>query len=93
VSYAKRTDKTHAEIRRALRACGLTVRDTSYMPGFVDFLVVKGGIVHLVEAKTPQSKAGRIEKTQSQLELEQAGFPVVYLSSVDQAIAWAKEPQ
>jgi hypothetical protein len=89
MSYARKVDATHASIRHALRACGCEVKDVSHFPGFVDLLVIKRGRLHLVEAKTPQNKSGRIEKTKAQLELEQRGFSIVYISSVEQAIAWA----
>jgi Holliday junction resolvase len=86
--YASRTDSTHAEIRRVLRELGYCVLDTSRYPGFVDMLAKRGPRVYLIEAKTPQSKSGRIDKTAAQTKLEQAGFEVVYLRSAEEAIAW-----
>lgn len=88
---AARTDATHAEIRDTLRELGCDVLDTSNYPGFVDLLVLRRGALHLVEAKTPLSKKGRFEKTAKQQQLEARGFPVVYLRSRDEAMAWALE--
>jgi hypothetical protein len=89
--YAAKTDTTHAEIRDALRQLGWHVIDTSKCGGFVDLVVRRGESVYLIECKTPLSKAGRVEKTPGQQKLEDAGWTIHYLASVEQALDWARE--
>jgi hypothetical protein len=90
--YAAKVDTTHIEIREALRALpGWHVIDTSKCGGFVDLVARRRGNLFLIECKTPQSKAGRIEKTPGQQKLEDAGWTIHYLASVEQALDWAKE--
>ncbi len=90
MSYARKVDTTHQAIRDALRKCGMTVIDTSRLSGFVDFVAKKGDRIFLIEAKTPQSKAGRILKTDAQKRLEQNGWSVVFLTSAVDAMLWAQ---
>lgn len=92
MSYARKVDTTHAAVRDTLRALGFQVVDVSRQPGFVDLLAYRPDRgVWLVEAKTPQNKAGRIEKTDGQQRLEDQGWPIVFLRSRDEALAWATE--
>lgn len=87
--YAAKVDQTHASIRDALRKLGWHVIDTSKCGGFVDLVARHRDQVFLIECKTPQSKAGRIEKTVGQQRIEDAGWTIHYLASVEQAIQWA----
>jgi Holliday junction resolvase-like predicted endonuclease len=89
MSYAKRVDLAHAEVRDTLRACGFAVIDASRYAGLVDLIVRKHGVTHFVEVKTAQNKAGRIKKTKAQQQIEARGFPIIYLRNRDEAIAWA----
>lgn len=90
---ASKIDATHQAIRETLIACGFTVLDTFRFPGFVDMMVRKDGSdkIFLIEAKTPQNKQGRYEKTEKQAKLEADGWEIVYLTSASEALAWAKE--
>lgn len=81
MSYARRTDTSHAEIRDALRALGWRVLDVHHFPAFVDLLAYKPsrGYV-LVECKT-----GKGRKTKAQSKLDADGFPVAVLRTAADA--------
>jgi hypothetical protein len=82
VSWARRTDSTHAAVRGALRASGWLCVDTSRLPGFVDMVAYKPstGRFYFVDAK---SKGGK--PTASQQKLVDAGWPVRFLETVEDA--------
>jgi predicted RecB family endonuclease len=91
--YAAKVDANHQGIREALRAMGWLVHDTSRLGGFVDLVVSKGGHTVLVEVKTALSKRGTVRKTRRQDAMVEAGWPVVILRNVDEAIQWAQQPE
>jgi Holliday junction resolvase-like predicted endonuclease len=90
MAFARKTDTHHAAIRQVLRQCGYEVLDTSHARDFVDLVAWKAGTVAHIEIKTKLSKRGRVRKTASQQTLEDRGFPIVYLTSADDALAWVR---
>jgi hypothetical protein len=92
MSYAKRVDLAHAEVRDTLRAMGYRVLDVSRCGGFVDFVVRKHHAIWLVDAKTNRGKRKRSVRLHegSAGKLIADGWPVVILTSRDEAIAWAQ---
>ena len=81
MSYARRTDTTHAEIVAALRALGWLVHDTHALPNFVDAVGYRprDGVV-LFEFKTGK---GRLTKSQDKLIAK--GWPVRVLRTAADA--------
>jgi hypothetical protein len=77
--------------------------------GFPDMMVLYRGEISMIEVKNPKTQYGRKGLNQRQRAMVEEGWPVEVLrtideamafmarkrkaSSVDQAIAWAKEPQ
>jgi hypothetical protein len=56
--YARKRDETHAPIRDGLRKLGFWVADTADCPGFVDLVVWRGGVFHLLEVKREKGSRG-----------------------------------
>ncbi len=80
MSYARRVDRTHAEVMNALRKCGWLVQDTSRLKGWCDLTAARAGRVLLIEVKTLKGKP-----TSAQLELIAAGWPILTVRSADEA--------
>jgi hypothetical protein len=78
---ARRTDANHAVLIRALGQCGWRVKDTHMVPGFVDAVVMRAGVVRLVEFKAPR---GRL--TPSQADMQGDGWNVAILRSIDDCV-------
>lgn len=78
---ARRTDANHGEIARVLRECHWMVEDVHVVGGFIDLVATRGGIVRLIEVKTPTGQL-----TDEQELLIAAGWPIHILRSVDDAI-------
>ena len=56
-SRAKKVDDNQAEIVKALRACGVSIQDTSAVgKGFPDLVISYQGRNHLVEIKNPEAR-------------------------------------
>jgi hypothetical protein len=91
--FARRTDTSHAEVRDALRELGYRVLDVSKCGGFVDFVVRKHHRIWLVDAKTNKAKTKRSVRMSegSAGKLIAEGWPIVVLTSRDEAITWATE--
>ena len=77
--YATRRDQSEPAILRAISAVGA---DYILLDAF-DVLVLFRGQVHMLECKTP--KKGR--QTVNQKELVRRGWPLHFVSTVDQALA------
>jgi hypothetical protein len=84
---AARRDTTHAEVRDAFRDLGCLVLELN---GAIDLLVLENGVLSLVDCKTPKSKAGRITRTKTQQKLDAEGWPVIYVTSAERAVALVK---
>lgn len=85
MTYARKVDRNHREVIQALRRCGWLVMDTSGAGrGVPDLVVWHRGRTQLllVEVKAPQGKP-----TPAQLRYSAAGWPIVTVRSVDDAIA------
>jgi hypothetical protein len=81
MSYARRTDANHAEIREGLRRCGYRVFDVHSLPGRLDLdVLAKSGLIVPVEVKQPGE--GLTEKEQTYL----AFWPGIVVYSVDDAL-------
>jgi hypothetical protein len=78
----RRTDANHAALIRALQTCGWRVKDTHTVPGFVDAVVMRAGVVRLVEFKT-----ARGHLTASQADMQGDGWNVVILRSVEDCVS------
>jgi hypothetical protein len=91
VSYGRRVDANHAGIRQALRQCGWWVKDMSAMgKGWPDLLAVKAGRAVLVEvkdgSKPPSDRKLTAPQEALHAELKSAGWPVVIVTSVSDAM-------
>ena len=63
MTYGRRVDNNHAEIRDGLRMLGFVVWDTSQAGyGFPDLVVARGGVVRAVEVK---SKGGKLTEAET----------------------------
>jgi hypothetical protein len=78
---ARRTDENHAALTRALLQCGWRVKDTHTVPGFVDAVVMRAGVIRLVEFKT-----ARGHLTASQADMQGDGWNVAILRSIDDCV-------
>ncbi len=85
-TYRAKRDNTEKEIIKALRDFGCLVMQTKD----VDLTVQYRGQTYLIECKTPQSKAGRINKTESQKKLVEAGWRIYFIKSADEAIEFVQ---
>ncbi len=57
MTYARRVDGSHAEVRDTLRRLGFTVEDTSrFGGGFPDLIACRCGRLYFVEVKTARGK-------------------------------------
>jgi hypothetical protein len=65
-----------------LRACGWRVKDPHTVGGFVDAVVMRAGVIRLVEFKTA---TGRL--TASQADMRADGWDVRVLRSLDDCAA------
>jgi ATP-dependent exoDNAse (exonuclease V) beta subunit len=75
--YAKKADTTAVDLRARARAQGVRCLP---LGGVIDDLWLIGGRVLLVDYKTP--KRGR--KTEAQAELDEAGWPILYIETAEQ---------
>lgn len=77
-----RTDSTHAAIRETLRTRGWLVKDVHVVKGWIDMTAYHPatGRVVLIDAKSAQGKL-----TEAQEALVKAGWPILFLRSVDEA--------
>lgn len=87
MSYARRTDRTHAVIRDTLRKCGWLVLDCSRVGGgFPDLVCIKAGRVVFAEVKDGAKTAGNRKLRPAQValqgELRAAGAECVILLDV-----------
>lgn len=93
MTYARRTDSTHAAVRDTLRKLGYVVIDTSRVgSGFPDLMLCGRGQadtpeVVLVEVK---AKTGRLRASQERFRENWPGRYVV-LRSAEEAIRWWRE--
>lgn len=68
--HAARTDRTHAEITKALRKCGWQVKDVSKYSGLgCDLIAVKPGRFVFVEVKDGQQIPSKRRLTESERAL------------------------
>ena len=92
--YARRVDKTQAEIVRALRAAGCSVASLHRVGGGVpDLLVGRAGVTYLLEAKRaaePGHTVKNLHALTNELQDEWAarwrGRPVDVVRTVDEAL-------
>jgi Holliday junction resolvase len=93
VSYARRTDRTHAVIRDTLRKLGWFVLDVSAVPNFVDMIAAKHGRVIFIEAKDGAKSPSRRKLRPSQealhRDLRAAGAEVMVIESGADVQTWA----
>jgi hypothetical protein len=94
VSYARRTDRTHAVIRDTLRKLGWLVLDCSRVGGgFPDLVCIKAGRVVFAEVKDGAKSPSRrkLEPMQAALhaELRAAGAEILVLCSEADVQTWA----
>jgi hypothetical protein len=91
MSYARRTDATHAEFRSLLRECGWYVLDTHAVPGFFDVIACKRGDVWFCEFKDGAKKPSARALTSAQLPLHRdmraAGAQVAVLDTAESVVA------
>lgn len=89
--YARRVDHSQAAIVATLMVHGFDVEPIN---AIVDLLVTKHGQVWLVECKTDRGKTKTVVKTNRSTAARQAGFaarfPVVRLTSAEDAATWAR---
>ena len=77
-----RVDRNSVEIVRTLRQLGFLVFDCSRVgQGWPDLAVCRGGVVQLVELKTPTGKL-----TPDQVRFMDAGWPVKVIRNVDECL-------
>lgn len=83
MTYARKVDRGHGAIVKALRAAGCRVHDTSRVgDGFPDLVVYKvGHPIRLLEVK---EQGGVI--TQAQEAFMAEGWPVTIVRSIDEAL-------
>ena len=80
MTWRRRVDRNHKEIRDGLRACGFDVWDCSrFGGGFPDLLVYAHGRLFLLEVKMPGEDLTLPE------ELFRSSFPVVIVHSLEEA--------
>jgi Holliday junction resolvase len=89
MTYARRTDSSHAEVRDTLRKLGYAVVDTSRAgSGFPDLVVCdREGRTVLVEVK---ARTGRLRASQERFRENWPGRYVV-LRSAEEAVQWWRE--
>jgi len=81
MTWRRRVDRNHAEIRDGLRRCGYSVWDCSrFGDGFPDLLLRVGGAVLLLEVKMPR------EGLTPKEEAFGAIFPVHVVHSLEEAL-------
>lgn len=85
--YANKRDKTEGVIFDALRAMGCRVYAINKP---TDALVLFRGEIHLIECKTPLSKAGRVKLTKDQEAFIADGWPVTVLASANDAVRFVQ---
>jgi len=89
MTYAKRVDLNHGEIRDGLRKAGYNVTDTHDLGhGFPDLCVIAGETIILLEVKRPGEKL-----TPDEVKFfAEAGYaPVYVVHSLEKAILRARE--
>lgn len=84
VYYNSRIDLTQPAIVKALRKAGALVL---HIREPFDLLVYHRGTLFMVDPKTPRGKNGRTTKTDSQKQLDAAGWPIHYPRSAAEALA------
>jgi hypothetical protein len=89
MTYARRTDLSHAEVRDTLRKLGYVVIDTSRVGGGFPDLMLCGhdGATVLVEVK---AKTGKLRASQERFRENWPGRYVV-LRSAEEAVQWWRE--
>lgn len=83
-----RKDQNHDVIAELFEKAGFFVHDTSSSGnGMPDLTLAYRGVVKLVEVKNPRTAYGKrgLNKRQKKL-IEERGFPVSVIASVDQAL-------
>ena len=80
MSYARRVDRDHARFISTLQKIGWAVVDTHALPGFVDAVCYRAGILRLVEFKTEKGTTTPMQK-----DLHRR-FPVVIVRSLDDCL-------
>lgn len=85
-----KVDANHAEIVAGLRACGVSVLDTSAVgSGCPDIIAGVNGRTYLVEIKNPATKYGRkgLNANQSEWAAAWRGGPVAVVTTLSEALA------
>ena len=77
-----RSDSTAAAIRQAFEQLHCAVLPIG---GAIDFIVLCNGNLYLIDAKTKRGK--QVQKTPTQQKLDREGWPVIYPTSADEAVA------
>lgn len=80
MNYRRRIDANHARLLSTLRKLGWEVWDSHAIPGFVDAVIYRAGMLRLIEIKTDDGKL-----TPAQQDLHRR-FPVVILRSLDDCL-------
>ena len=89
MTYARRTDRTHAPVIAALRACGWYVLQTFMLPNCCDCIAVRRGAVRFIEIKdgslTPSRQQLTAGEAEFQAGMRDAGVRVHMILSVEDA--------
>ncbi len=84
MAYARKTDSNQRELVEALRGVGARVL---ILGGKIDVAVLYHGCVTLIDAKNLD---GRNRLTDTQVRLVAEGWPIVFIHSVEEALAAVK---
>jgi hypothetical protein len=89
MTYARRTDSSHAEVRDTLRKLGCRVEDCSWIGrGWPDLMVrLPGRDWAAIEVK---SAKGKLKQAQEQWR-DRMGMRYVVLRSAEEAVQWWRE--
>lgn len=83
-------DKSHKPIQDAFRAQGFSVVDVSAVGGFVDMVVGRKNLSHLIECKTRKGeggavRTGKVRKDQEEFHAVWRGSPVIVAYTFEEA--------
>ena len=89
MTYARRTDRNHTAVKRALAACGCSVIDLAGVgKGCADLLVGRCGETYLLEVKDGRKppSARKLTVAQHLLHLRWRGARIHVVTSPDEAL-------
>lgn len=85
-------DKSHKPIQDAFKACGFSVVDVSAVGGFVDMIVGRRKLSHLIECKTRKGeggavRTGKVRDEQQEFHDVWRGSPIIVAYNFEEAYA------